>query len=83
MFIYIDKSSLMVQTFLSHEQLQKQFSDKLPVEAYKHYFKNVSIENVIRDLDVPQGCDADAPEYVVLCSSDFNLQEYSLVAVFQ
>lgn len=49
-------------TLLTREQLLKQYSDKLPVEPYRCYFKNASIKNVIRDPDIPQGCDADAPE---------------------
>lgn len=50
------------QTFLSHEQLLRHFSDKLPGESYKSYFKSAATKNVIRDPDVPNGCDADAPE---------------------
>ncbi|KAH9323225.1 hypothetical protein KI387_017864, partial [Taxus chinensis] len=48
--------------FLSREQLLKQYSDKLPVESYKSYFKSAAIKNVIHDPDVPNGCDANAPE---------------------
>lgn len=69
-----------MQTFLTHEQLQKQYSDKLPVEPFKRYFNNASIKNVIRDPDIPQGCDADAPEYAFHLNCDFNLWEYSEVA---
>lgn len=55
-----------MQTFLFHEQLLRHFSDKLPWEPYKSYFKSTTNKNVIQDPDVPNGYDADAPEYAFL-----------------
>uniref|UniRef100_A0A0D6R6K0 CCR4-NOT transcription complex subunit 11 n=1 Tax=Araucaria cunninghamii TaxID=56994 RepID=A0A0D6R6K0_ARACU len=59
---YITTFDPNVHTFLSREELLKEYSDKLPLEPYKSYFKNAATKNVIRDPDVPNGCDADAPE---------------------
>ncbi|OVA01321.1 Protein of unknown function DUF2363 [Macleaya cordata] len=48
---------------VQHEQLQKQYCERVAPETYICLFRNASINNVIPDPDVPRGCDANSPEY--------------------
>lgn len=53
----------MPQVFLPHEQLQQQFCDKVHQQLYNCMLRNASVENVVPDPDLPNGCDANSPEY--------------------
>lgn len=55
--------SLRFQDLPQLDQLQQQFSDKAHLEPHNCLFKDSSIKNVVPDPDLPQGCDADSPEY--------------------
>eukprot|EP00262_Sarcandra_glabra_P006331 TRINITY_DN1850_c0_g1_i1.p1 TRINITY_DN1850_c0_g1~~TRINITY_DN1850_c0_g1_i1.p1 ORF type:complete len:413 (-),score=60.52 TRINITY_DN1850_c0_g1_i1:162-1400(-) len=50
-------------TFLSCDQLQKQYCDNAQAEPYNCIFRSAAVKNVISDPDIPRGCDADSPEF--------------------
>ncbi|KAL5982836.1 hypothetical protein ACLOJK_016913 [Asimina triloba] len=57
LFLLMDK-----QVLLSHDQLQKQFCDKVQEEPYHCLFRDAAVKNAIPDPDIPRGCDANSPE---------------------
>ncbi|GAA0165104.1 hypothetical protein LIER_20591 [Lithospermum erythrorhizon] len=51
------------QVFPPHGQLQQQYCGKMQSDLFSSFFKSKSTENVIRDPDVPHGCDSNSPEF--------------------